>query len=212
MQTPESSLETLANRVTKLEAQNRRLKKAGIASLVVFAAIIAMGQMPAKKVIEANGFVLTDRNGRRLAELVSTGDHLEMPVMRMYGVEPLAKDGTVLRLTIGVTPTPEIAVYHAFGPMEHGNDRLMDLLFPQNEPSLFLGSGWGNLSGVNPGGLLFGFTEDGTPSLTLVDRQGYEAVLGGTQLASGGAGGKRVRSAASLVLSRKDKKVLWSAP
>ena len=58
MQTLEPTLEALANRVSKLEAQNRRLKKAGIASVVVAAAVFAMGQAPAKKVIEANEFVL----------------------------------------------------------------------------------------------------------------------------------------------------------
>ena len=38
MPTPESSLEALASRVAMLEAQNRRLKKAGIALLIVASA------------------------------------------------------------------------------------------------------------------------------------------------------------------------------
>lgn len=69
MQTPESSLEALANRVANLEMQNRRLKKAGIASFIVAAAVIAMGQAPAKKVIEANEFVLQDASGKTRARL-----------------------------------------------------------------------------------------------------------------------------------------------
>jgi len=69
MQTPESSLEALANRVAKLEAQNRRLKKAGIASLIAAVAVIAMGQAPAKKVIEANEFALQDASGKVRARL-----------------------------------------------------------------------------------------------------------------------------------------------
>jgi hypothetical protein len=69
MQTPESSLEALAKRVAKLEAQNRRLKKAGIASFIVASAVIAMGQAPAKKVIEANEFVLQDASGKARARL-----------------------------------------------------------------------------------------------------------------------------------------------
>jgi hypothetical protein len=60
MQNLESSVEALANRVAKLEAQNCRLKKAGIASFIVAAAIIVMGQAPTKKVIEANEFVMQD--------------------------------------------------------------------------------------------------------------------------------------------------------
>ena len=49
MQTPESNLEALANRVAKLEKQNRRLKKVGIAMSVVASAFVAMGQTPPKK-------------------------------------------------------------------------------------------------------------------------------------------------------------------
>ena len=54
MPTPESSLESLANRVAKLEAQNRRLKKAGLASLIFAAAVIAMSQAKSDQTIEAN--------------------------------------------------------------------------------------------------------------------------------------------------------------
>jgi hypothetical protein len=69
MPTPESSLEALANRIAKLEVQNQRLKKMGIASLVA-AAVIAMGRAPIKKVIEANEFVLQDSSGKARAKLL----------------------------------------------------------------------------------------------------------------------------------------------
>ena len=69
MRTPESSLEALANRVAQLEAQNRRLKKAGVASFIVAAALFAMSQAPAKRVIEANEFVLQDASGKMRARL-----------------------------------------------------------------------------------------------------------------------------------------------
>ena len=211
---------TIEQRLNNLERSNRNIR-AGLVICLLAALAILSGRSrvqasPVQDIVAdavtAHSFTLIDRNGHRLAELVSIGDHLEMPVMRMYGLEPLAKDGTVIRLTIGVTPDPEMTVYHAFGPLEHGNDRLMDLKFLHNEPSLFLRSGRASMTGVNPGGFLFDFTEEGTPSLTVRDRQGYEAVIGGTDIASGGTGEKRVGSAASLVLSKKDGKVLWSAP
>jgi len=66
MQTREFSLESLANRVVKLEVQNRRLKKVGVISFIVATVVIAMGQAPAKKVIEANEFVLKDASGTAL--------------------------------------------------------------------------------------------------------------------------------------------------
>jgi hypothetical protein len=54
MPTSESSLEALENRVAKLEAQNRRLKKAGIASLLLAVAVITMGQAKSDRTIEAD--------------------------------------------------------------------------------------------------------------------------------------------------------------
>jgi hypothetical protein len=93
-----------------------------------------------------------------------------------------------------MAPDAEMTVYRALGPSEHGNDRLMDLMSLHNEPSLFLQSGGGNLSGVNPGGFRFDFTEKGTPFLVLPDGPdgpGNEAVLGGTDIALGETGKKR---------------------
>jgi catechol 2,3-dioxygenase-like lactoylglutathione lyase family enzyme len=45
MQRPESSLDSLSNRVAKLEVQNRRFKKAAIAALVLAVATVTTGQM-----------------------------------------------------------------------------------------------------------------------------------------------------------------------
>jgi hypothetical protein len=69
MQTPESSLEVLAKRVAKLEAQNRRLKKAGIASFILAAAVMAMGQASPSKVIEAQKIILRGSGGEERGEL-----------------------------------------------------------------------------------------------------------------------------------------------
>jgi hypothetical protein len=69
MQTPEFSLDALTKRVEILETQNRRFKKIGIASLVVAVAFIATGQTPAKKILEANEFLLKDTSGKTRARL-----------------------------------------------------------------------------------------------------------------------------------------------
>jgi hypothetical protein len=114
MQIPESTLEALTDRVAKLEAQNRRLKKAGIASFIVAAAIIAMGQAPEKKVIEANEFVLQDASGKMRARLsMETKDKPALtffrgqttPVVSLAGGdEPfllLTRAGTTEQLQLG---------------------------------------------------------------------------------------------------------------
>ncbi len=51
MQNVEPSLEALATRVGKLEAQNRRLKKVGLIGLLVVAALMNMGQAKREEIV-----------------------------------------------------------------------------------------------------------------------------------------------------------------
>ena len=135
MSSPTLDWTAVVERLEKLERQNRRMKQACAAVLILAAAVLLMGQASPNRTVEANEFLLIDRKGRTLAELATTEDALELPIMRFYGVEPLAESGTVLRMTIGAVPDPQIVVYHAFGPLESGgNDRLMSLSFPFNDP------------------------------------------------------------------------------
>ena len=50
------------------------------------------------------------------------------------------------------------------------------------------------------------------PSLQLIDKEGFQAALGMSSLATIKTGEKRRSSAASVILFGKDEKVLWSAP
>jgi len=233
MQGDEKLQSEMSNRLAKLEAQNRRTRIvsaiAGAAAFVCMVASLsfALGQarlsfqhsaqsrpVAALSVdtVVARRFTLTDGDGRTLAELATTEGDVEMPILRFYGLEPFAKRGTVLRMTMGVVPDPEIVVYHPFGPLKSGNDQLMSLSFPTNEPIFILRSGRANLSGVNPGGFMLDFSEDGVPSLVLTDRKGYMTTVGGVPLTDRRTGETRTTSAASLALSNKAGKVLWAAP
>jgi hypothetical protein len=85
MQTTESTPEALAHRVAKLEEQNQRLKKAGIAWMVA-AAFIVMGQAQTNRTLEANEFVLKDETGKARAKL-----HMERgrdPSLSLYDETP----------------------------------------------------------------------------------------------------------------------------
>lgn len=105
MQTPEFSLEALASRVAKLEMQNRRLKKVGIASLIVATAVIAMGQAPAKKVIEANEFVLLDASGTARARL--SMETKDKPTLSFY------KDKTIITASLAGGDEPYLTLWTA---------------------------------------------------------------------------------------------------
>jgi len=71
-----SELTAVVARLEKVERQNRRLRGAGIAVLVLAAAGLLMGQaLPRQRTVEAEEFLLRDANGRIRASLsVFDGD------------------------------------------------------------------------------------------------------------------------------------------
>jgi hypothetical protein len=69
MQPHDATIQALTERVAKLEAQNLRYRKAGIAALVVASAVALMGQARTSRILEANEFVLKDNSGTVRARL-----------------------------------------------------------------------------------------------------------------------------------------------
>jgi hypothetical protein len=69
MQTQDRTVQALADRVSKLEMQNRRLKMAGLAILTLASALLLMGQTRSARITEASEFRLIDANGKTRARL-----------------------------------------------------------------------------------------------------------------------------------------------
>ncbi len=69
MQPHDPTVQALAERVAKLEAQNRSFRKAFMAALVAASAVAVMGQARTSRVLEANEFVLKDTSGTVRAHL-----------------------------------------------------------------------------------------------------------------------------------------------
>ena len=63
-----------AQRVERLERENRRLKRAGLVALALAAVLVLTGQARSSRVMEANRFVLRDTSGRVRAELKTEED------------------------------------------------------------------------------------------------------------------------------------------
>jgi hypothetical protein len=90
MDTPATELQLLANRIAKLERQNRFWKIGGMLAALALAALATIGvraqewprPMERAKVIEAGAFVLTDANGVTKGEFsVKDGN----PILQLYG-------------------------------------------------------------------------------------------------------------------------------
>lgn len=190
MQTPESSLEALANRVATLEAQNRRLKKAGIAALFIGMAVVTMGQSkPAENINAA-----TITAGRIFANYIEL-DNKETGASTSVipGLVVVKNKGG----SVSVDATPDS------GPLLHLSSKEDGAL-----AEVLPGGMWVQRKG---GSVSFGAGDDG-PSLALSDNEGFETSLGVSSLVTPRTGESHRTSAASIVLFGKEKKVLWSAP
>src|SRR5437870_2639374 len=75
MRPHDPTLHALAERVAKLEAQNRRFKQSGIAALALASTLAFMGQAQTNQVLEANAFHLKDANGTVRARLSMEGSN-----------------------------------------------------------------------------------------------------------------------------------------
>ncbi|MFQ5989497.1 MAG: hypothetical protein ACE5K9_06250 [Candidatus Methylomirabilales bacterium] len=68
----EPTMETLTRRLHRVERENRRLQRIGVATLAMIAAVVLMGQAEKKdvpKAIEAESFVVRDAQGKLRAIL-----------------------------------------------------------------------------------------------------------------------------------------------
>ena len=214
--TPE--MQAILQRIERLEAENRRLRRAALAVALAAVVALGMGQSQPSRTIEANRFVLTDNKGVKRAELALPGPN---PALRFF--DPDGRVASVL----------SAEGYSIFGktvrfgvPMSRVNLGKSGLYFTDDHGEFVI-----NLGGVaeenlktgspSPNLELYGGGEklraqltalkDGA-RLTVNDGEGFSAELGNTGLETLRTGETRNRSAASLVLFGKDNKVLWSAP
>lgn len=198
MTTEIASVPVLTERVEKLERQNRRVKQAGAAVLILAAALVLMGQAPATRTVEASEFVLKDAEGKVLGRF---GAFFGEPGLHLYDSngKPRAtlqvfndQAGLSLfnsNLQIGA----RLQVFNDGAHLAMGNSN------SQMEARLRM---------FNDGA---GLVNDGA-GLELSDREGFRTTIGNTELVTPRTGETHQTSAASVVLFDKDKNVLWKAP
>ncbi len=100
MPTGPRDLECLADRLAKLEAQNRMFKRGAALIAILFIAFLAMGQSHSQRVIEATEFVLKDKTGAPRARLyMEDSTH---PALYFYGAD---NSGIPIALKAGDEPS-----------------------------------------------------------------------------------------------------------
>lgn len=211
----------LLARIEKLERDNRRLKRLGVAALVLVGALgLVAAARPVPSVIKAHEFDVLDGQGRvRIKLQVSGSDPKSLPVIRQFSGdgEPtlgLTSDtqGGMLFLGTGQygkskTPPVLLEAHSGQGMLSLENDKRENVSIGvlSDGPSLLL-------TGAKGGGVAISELRDG-PNLTLSDVGGYSTEIGTTSLVTPKTGETHQTSAASIVMFGNGKHhVIWQAP
>jgi hypothetical protein len=193
------NLNSLYARLEKLERQNRRMRRIGIAVFVLVVAVVTLGQTHSSSptVIEANEFRLTDAAGKVRGELSANSDSATFKLSDAQGHPTAMLSSTVDATYLWLMPPHSTSqVFLAAGPkagmlVDGGAGRLrlradLDEASPKDSPG---------------------------PSFIVEDNDGYSATIGRSNIMTSKPGQeKNATPAASLVLLDMHKKVLWSAP
>jgi hypothetical protein len=181
-------------RLEQVEKQNRRLKRTGVAIVVALAVLWGAGSIgqasSATGVIETQRVVFKDAAGNVRGWIGVFGKGSEL----MLGNDQAQP---MMRLLV----SSDASDLHFYGSQNSG----MNLGVDSGDPAVSM------IGAAANGGATIEFAQGG-PSLTLKDRAGFSTVVGATGFEPLGGSGASQRSAASILLLNKDKKVIWQAP
>ena len=123
-----SSIDALADRLGRLERENRRLKLAGLLVLTMLASVFLMGQARPATRVEAREFVVVDKAGKQIGRLGVGEDGL--PILTMRGTDDTIRvlvsvyeDGSAI-MSLGALPAGAISRL-AIGTDENGDPALV---------------------------------------------------------------------------------------
>ena len=192
----------LAERLERLEGDNRRLKGFAFLVLVLTTALATIyATQPVPDVIKAHEFEVVDSSGSVRARL------------RMQPPYPTKLREALRSIAPGFTeqPSPELWMGTSF--TQNGQAGLVQTVLSADQLTL---SARGGGRGVQTANL----EQDGLivvaqrPIVTLSDTQGFQLSLGSTNTATPATGATQNTSAASIVMFGNDKHhhVIWKAP
>jgi len=188
-------------RIARLEKENRLFKRVGVAALAGVALLAVMAQAPARKTIEANEFVVKDARGNARIRIgvdpKNDTAELWLQTAKSEQGASLSDAGLVLQqngVVRTVLETGNLSLANSAGQpnvqFSADDDAERDLTIEGANGSLF----------YKPG-----------QALEVTDSDGYEAAIGNTDV-NGANGSAAHTTAASIVLTNPDQKVLWKAP
>ncbi|MFQ5851706.1 MAG: hypothetical protein ACE5JU_14120 [Candidatus Binatia bacterium] len=210
----EPTLDTLKQRIDRLERENHWWKRLATIGFVGMAALMLMGQtLSNSRTVEAERFILRDANGTRRAEL-GIGKEEGNALLEFYG-----KDGKQSLVLLGVLAdkSKTVGTILSLGSKENpqgGAGGHLQATVSSVSGTLSLGYGKGsaslrttdegtllNITETARSGVTLGIGRDGSPVLALSDKERPRA---GLFLGADGS--------PSLVFFDKDGKTIWKGP
>jgi hypothetical protein len=209
-----SDLDVMAQRLEKLERQNRRLMQVGVLALAFLFSVVWMGQAPRKlRPIEADRFTLKDSDGKKRAELLieesgpglvlydTTGRRIGRfgGVSNGAGLSLQSIEGGA-RLSLASQPEgPHLLLFDPSGKFR------TELGAGEKGPYVLLHD-----SNGSPRAALV--LDNEQPRLQLSDSAGFTAILGSNPLVTADSPAVQKTHAASLLFFGKEREILWRAP
>ena len=174
--------------------------------MIATASLIAMGQASSKKIVEANEFVLRDDSGNIRAKLSMSVHAGAAPGYPASPQLVLFDEKAMQRVQMdGDAFIPGLTLYD-----NQGRDRGRFHTGLDSAVLVFQDEHGRPITRLKEGELAT--VEINAGQVHTVDADGFEAVLGGSELVTQRTGETHKTSAASLVLFDKNKNVIWKAP
>ena len=210
----QNQMQEFATRLERLERRESRLKQAAVACLLLFTCIGLMAQTTTKKkskpapaaaappppapagptVVEAQGFILKDDNGRVRAELSMTGTGPSLKLRDQSGAALVS-----ISLNDGQPGGPFVLLSDS----QHHASLNMSVLDGGGAQLALIG----DRADIQ---MHMGVTSAGT-TFEATDKDGFGTTIGNTVQTSKNGKTKNT-SAASVVVFDKERKTLWSTP
>lgn len=229
-------IEALVGRVSRLENQNRRFRRVGATLVVVLIAVVLSGQSPSskgktKRVIEAEEFILRDKNGMKRGWWHTLDDG--SPFLRLSGADEqmhsdwgVEADRGVLAFASNEGPYASLQVdaqmaslvLGRLAPVTSIKDGKVKVIL-EVLPEIKLYADKGGSVGVKCSDkngvprVLLVTSPDGSPGLYLYDnKRRTRATLGCGGTVTPATGVKHTYPESTLLLMDKDGEVIFEAP
>jgi hypothetical protein len=205
----EHQSDPVSARLDRLERENWYWKRATLLLLLVIGSVILMGQKQARQEPELLKKAIMIEAVSVIAQHIGIIDEEGKKRAEIYYKKERGTGGTVVFEMNATNTSTQAGLY------VDDKGAMLHFMTPSKKSSLPIPTVEGKvvLSGsIDEGASFTLYDSQGDTHIELADQKGARAILGKTRLEIPATGSVEERSASSLVIFNKDRKVIWKAP